>query len=313
MTMKTLPPEFIERLEKIIPKECFNDVLETFSRPNPVSIRVNVLKSKKENVMFFLRKQNIHYLDVTWYHDALILDTAAKREITETALVKNGFIFIQSLSSMLAPLILNPKPGEHVLDMCAAPGGKATQMAAMMQNQGSILALECVRPRFYKLKSVISLLDARNIHPKLADARRFSRGVNLFDRILLDVPCSSEGRFKTNEEKTSQYWSFRKIKEMARKQKELALAASRFLKPGGVMVYSTCTFAPEENEAIIDWLLKKTDNRLRVIKPDNFPIRTYPAVTHWNNKDFNPQVADCLRVLPDQAMEGFFIAKLMRV
>jgi len=151
------------------------------------------------------------------------------------------------------------------------------------------------------------------IQPKLTDARRFSRGVNLFDRILVDAPCSSEGRFKIFEEKTYSYWSPQKIKEMAHKQKELLLSASRLLKPGGLLVYSTCTFAPEENEAMMDWFLQKTNNAFRAIKLENFPILTSRAVEQWNNKIFDRQVSHCLRVLPHETMEGFFIAKLMRM
>jgi len=311
--MNSLPPLFIERLQTIFPREYQESVLKTFIEPSPLSVRVNILKTSKEKVIYFLRKQNIRFKEVPWYHDALILDGISKKDLGATALIQNGFIFIQSLSSMLVPLILDPKPGDHILDMCAAPGGKATQIAALMQNQGSLLALESVKERYFKLKSVIALLGTDMIQPKLTDARRFSRGVNLFDRILVDAPCSSEGRFKVFDEKTYAYWSLQKIKEMAHKQKELLLSASRLLKPGGLLVYSTCTFAPEENEAMIDWFLQKTNNAFRVLKPENFPILMSRAVEQWNNKIFDRQVSHCLRVLPNETMEGFFIAKLMRM
>jgi len=308
-----LPSLFIERLQTIIPKEYWDPVLKTFTEQPMISIRVNVLKTDKEKVIYSLRKQNIRVKEVAWYHDALILSGVSKKELGETALVQNGFIFIQSLSSMLVPLILDPKPGDHILDMCAAPGSKATQIAAMMHNQGSLLALESVKERYFKLKSVISLLGADVIQAKLTDARRFSRGVNLFDRILVDAPCSSEGRFRTDDEKSFAYWSPQKIKEMAYKQKELLLSASRLLKSGGLLIYSTCTFAPEENEAVMDWFLQKTENNFRVMKPENFPILAYRPVEQWNNNTYDPQIKNCLRVLPHEAMEGFFIAKLMRM
>lgn len=311
--MNTFPPLFMERLQTIIPKEYQESVLKTFGEPASLSVRVNVLKTVKEKVGYFLREQNIRFKEIAWYHDALILGGISKKELGQTSLVQNGFIFIQSLSSMLVPLILDPKPGDHILDMCAAPGGKATQIAALMHNQGSLLALENVKERYFKLKSVISLLGADVIQPKLTDARRFSRGVNLFDRALVDAPCSAEGRFKTTSEESFAYWSPQKIKEMAHKQKELLLAASRLLKPGGILVYSTCTFAPEENEAVIDWFLQQTKNSFRVLKPENFPILTYPTVGQWSHKVFDRQVSCCLRVLPHEAMEGFFIAKLMRM
>ncbi len=309
--MSALPEEFVQRLKQIIPPESYEEVLETFRVPSSLAIRVNTLKTQKERVQFQLRKLGIRYRQVGWYHDALILEGISARDLTKTALVANGFIFIQSLSSMIVPLLLDPKPGESILDMCAAPGGKATQIAALMQNKGTVLALEAVRERYFKLWSVVRLLEATIVQPKLADARRFSRGLMLFDRILVDAPCSSEGRFKVLNHKTTQYWSFRKIKEMSKKQKALLQNACRFLKPGGFLVYSTCTFAPEENEAVIDWLLKK-EERIRVVRPDNFPIHTYSPLSQWQKREFNKDVLKCLRILPTSEMEGFFIAKLMK-
>jgi len=308
-----LPDLFLERLKKIIPPECFDSVLKTFSNEEALAVRVNTLKSHKDKVLYFFRQQGLPVEEVRWYHDALVLGDMNKRKLGETSLVKNGFVFMQSLSSMLVPLIVDPKPGEHILDMCAAPGGKATQMAAMMQNQGNILALDSVRDRFFRLKAIVDLLGADIVEPRLMDGRRFSRGVNLFDRILVDAPCSSEGRFKIHVSKTYDYWSFAKIKEMCHKQRELLINASRFLKPGGTLVYSTCTFAPEENEGVIDWLLEKTKNTMRVLQPENYPIATYPALKEWNNKTFHSQVSNCVRVLPTETMEGFFIAKLMKM
>ncbi len=311
--MSDLPTPFIERMRTIIPKEYHDSVLKTFEERSPLSVRVNALKTTKERVTYLLRQQDIAYREVPWYHDALILDGITARELGDSALIKNGFIFIQSLSSMLVPLILDPKPGDHILDMCAAPGGKTTQMAALMHNQGTILAIDSVRDRFFKLKSVVELLGATCVQPKLTDGRTFSRGVTFFDRVLVDAPCTSEGRFKNFEEKTFAYWRPEKIKEMSRKQRELLMSAGRLLKPGGILVYSTCTFAPEENETTVDWFLQKINNTFRVIKPDNYPILSYRTLEQWNNKVFDKQMAHCLRILPTSIMEGFFVAKFMKV
>ena len=211
-------------------------------------------------------------------------------------------MYSQGVESQIPVLVLDPRPGETVLDLCAAPGSKATQIAAHMNNEGMLVANEPVRDRFFRLKSVVDLMGAR-VTLKMVDGRRFSSA--LFDRILVDAPCSSEGRFNVHEPKTTRYWSVRKVHEMAHKQKGLLLNASRLLKPGGVLVYATCTFAVEENEAVVDWLLRKTEGRLSLepIALDDVP--SYPVQT------FNPRVAGCLRVLPDGRMEGFFTAKFV--
>ena len=133
-----------------------------------------------------------------------------------------------------------------------------------------------------------------------------------FDKILVDAPCSSEGRFKIADKKTFAYWSLRKIKEMVHKQRGLLLNASRLLKPGGTLVYSTCTFAPEENEGVVNWLLKKTAGALKVEPVLLDDVVSYPAVEEWEGKIFNPAVRNCFRVLPTSEMEGFFITKIVK-
>jgi len=213
----------------------------------------------------------------------------------------------------LPVLVLDPRGGENILDMCAAPGSKTTQMAALMQNQGTIVAIEAVRNRYYKLKAVTSLLGVENVIFKLMDGRSYRAREQLFDKILVDAPCSCEGRFKVEDPKTYRYWSLRKIREMTRKQKGLLLNASRLLKPEGRLVYATCTFAPEENEEVLNWLLKKTAGTIRVDKIHIKDISAYPARQQWQGKTFDRQIENCLRILPDEKMEGFFIAKLQKV
>lgn len=145
------------------------------------------------------------------------------------------------------------------------------------------------------------------------DARHFRPQEGLFDKVLADVPCSCEGRFQKEHPKTYAYWSLRKIKEMKRKQKGLLLSAGRCLKPGGHIVYSTCTFAPEENEAVVDWFLKKTEGCFE-LKPISIKgIKTYGPLSHWKNKSFGDQIAYSLRILPDDYGDAFFMAKFIKI
>jgi 16S rRNA (cytosine1407-C5)-methyltransferase len=220
--------------------------------------------------------------------------------------------YLQSLSSMLAVQALDPQPGERILDLCAAPGSKTSQTAARMNNTGSVTAVEAVRGRFYQLRSVLRLLGVENVQCLCMDGRRFAARGELFDRVLVDAPCSSEGRFRHDNAKTFAYWSLRKIKEMAKKQRGLLLNAGRQVRPGGVLVYSTCTFAPEENEAVVNWFLKKSEG-IFTVEPVSFTnIGVYPALTSWEGKTFDSQVQHCMRILPGEKTEGFFIAKFSK-
>jgi len=276
-----------------------------------LSFRVNTLKTTSERMLSLLRGENISVSPVSWCDHALILAGIDRDNILSSPWVREGLLYSQNLSSLLPALVLDPRPGDRVLDMCAAPGSKATHMAALMGNEGEIVCLENIRNRYFKLKAVIGLLGAKNIHCRCLDARRY-RDTFGFDRVLVDAPCSSEGRFRADNKKTFAYWSPRKVKEMCRKQRGLLLTASRLLKSGGTFVYSTCTFAPEENEGVVDWLLKKTDGRIRTEPIVLKGVRTYPALRGWGKKTFAEQTGRSVRVLPAEGMEGFFIAKFKR-
>jgi len=310
--MKSLPFIFLDRFKTIIPEGDFDSVLKTFSGKRPVSLRINTLKIGREEILQMLKRRNIDFIVVDWWEDAVVLKDVPLAELQKTDFLKEGYLYPQSLSSMLPVLILDPKPHERILDLCAAPGSKTTQMAALMRNQGFILAVEPIRDRYYKLRSVISQSGAQNVRLKRLDARRLPDPHEFFDKILVDAPCSCEGRFSILEPKTYAYWSLRKIKEMARKQKGILLKATRFLKSGGVLVYSTCTFAPDENEAVVDWLLRKTQGVMRLVSCEIKAVRSYPALDRWQGRIFHPDLNHCLRVLPDDTMEGFFIAKMTK-
>lgn len=303
-------PVFLERLKTIVGNERYDQVVQSFSRPEILSVRVNTLKTTRSEIITRLKERDISFKEVPWSAEALILEGITREGLGRMDLINDGSLYRQSLSSMLPVLVLAPRPGERVLDMCAAPGSKTTQMAALMRDEGEIIAVEAIRGRFYKLKSVLAQCGATNVAVKLTDARRFRSPV-FFDRILVDAPCSSEGRFKMSDPDTYAYWSPRKIKEMVRKQRGLLLHASRLLKPGGTLVYATCTFAPEENEGVVDWLLRKTNGRLSLEPVDFVGIPGYPPLEGWLERKFDRRVRDCFRILPGAEMEGFFIARFI--
>jgi len=307
-----LPFLFLDRIKSIIPDSELKAVMRQFSLPGPLSVRINSLKIGREELIRILRDRNIRFEKIAWFDYAMILKDITQHELGHTDLIKEGFLYSQSLSSMLPVLVLNPKPGERVLDMCAAPGSKTTQMAALMRNEGQITAIDAIRSRYYRLKAVSTLLGVKNVLFRQMDARRFRARGKLFDKVLVDAPCSTEGRFKEYLPKTYSYWSRRKIKEMVSKQRGLVLNAGRLLREGGELVYSTCSFAPEENEGVIDWVLKKSEGALSTVPVKLDSTKSYPALLRWQKKVYNDQVGNCFRVLPDQNMEGFFIAKLKK-
>lgn len=304
----TLPCLFLERLSEILPAGF--DADQIFHAGRARTLRINTLKTTVGRIHEWLKQQGISYTPVPWYEAAVSLGGDQAEAVFAAPAALAGEIYAQNLESLLPVLVLDPQAGQQVLDLCAAPGSKTTQIAAHMRNEGVLIANEPVRQRFYRLKSVVDLLGAK-ARLTMSDGRYF-RFQELFDRVLVDAPCSSEGRFVRQEPKTQAYWSVRKIHEMAHKQKGLLLNASRLLKPGGVMVYSTCTFAPEENEAVVDWLLRKTAGALS-IEPIDLPfIARYPALSAFANKEFHPDISRSFRVLPGEHMQGFFLAKFKK-
>lgn len=302
-----LPPEFEARLREILP-----EIPEGLFDPKAYqSFRINTLKITLEKAHELLKERNIAFEKAAFCDYAISVDRTHAQEILKSDLVSQGLLYSQGLQSMLPVLILDPKPGERVLDLCAAPGSKTSQMAMHMNNEGFLKANEPIRERFYRLKSVLELTGSK-AQLSWIDGRRMGKIVaEVFDRILVDAPCSSEGRFNLSEPKSFAYWSIRKIKEMSHKQKGLLLNASRMLAPGGSLVYSTCTFAPEENEEVVDWFLRKTENRFEPAPITIEGVKSYPAFVHWQKDQYDARVKNTLRVFPGERMEGFFIAKFV--
>jgi len=308
-----LPELFVQRLRKIIPPENLEEVLQGFSISRPVSFRLNPLKSSAGEILNGLEAAGLKLRPVSWYSDAFQLETGESRDLQSTGAYRNGEIYIQGLSSMIPALVLGPCPGETVLDLAAAPGSKTTQMAALMLGEGRLVANDNNRGRFFKLKNAVELYGAKNAELSLRPGECFGREMpERFDRVLVDAQCSSEARFEADNPRSFGFWKLLKIREMSRKQKRLLLSGLLALKPGGVLVYSTCTFAPEENEAVLDWALEKLGAQAEIERID-FPVpNRMRGLAGWEGKSFHPSVRNSLRILPNREMEGFFIAKFRK-
>lgn len=320
-----LPPLFVERLAQIFPEALLPEILRSFEQTRPVALRVNTLKASVATVQELFAQHGVSLQGVPWAPEAFTVDPLkwnpadrAPQWFQDCA--GQGRVYQQALSSQLPVVVLDPQSGQAVLDLCAAPGSKTTQIAARCQGDGRLVAVERVRNRFYKLKSVLNVLGAEEVAVHCGDGRRYGRDGEGFDRILVDAPCSAEGRFSIANPKSWAYWSKRKIVEMRQKQRGLLWHALRLLNPGGRLVYATCTFAPEENEGVVDWVLRKQARLqenpqtrqadLADLVPIELPgVDRAPVVATWQGRTFDPRVAATFRVCPTSKMEGFFVAQ----
>ena len=292
---RKLPQAFVDNLYELFSPLTVDKILSGMAGERYTTLRVNTLKYDVQTLMRDFREKNIKFERVPWYQDALIIKNVTEKEIQKLKLFEKGCIYLQSLSSMVPPLVLSPKPGEKVLDLTAAPGSKTTQMAAMMENTGSILANEldkirCERLQYNATMQGASIVTVNNNYGE----RIGSQYPEAFEKVLLDTPCSGEGRFVATDAKTYRSWSKRKVKELVKIQKKLFKSAYEALKPNGIMVYSTCTLNLEENEKILEWALEL-----------KLELKEVQQGQTENTKQ-------AVKILPSKMMEGFFVTKLLK-
>ena len=304
---RKLPQKFVETLYENYTPVTVDKILTGMYEKRYTTLRVNTIKYNIEDLIAVLKKENIEFEKVEWYENALIIKNVNERKLQELEIYKNGYIYIQSLSSMIPPLVLNPKRGDKVLDLTAAPGSKTTQMSAMMENEGYILANELDTIRCQRLKYNVDMQGASIVEINNANGEIIGEKYpNTFDKILLDVPCSGEGRFEIEVEKTYKNWSTKQVEELLQVQRKLFNSAIKALKPGGEMVYSTCTLNTKENEEILNWGLKNF--KIRIEDIDLKLKNTTKGIT----KGFDNSLKKAIRVLPNKYQEGFFVAKIIK-
>ena len=255
------------------------------------------------------------YRTFAWYSDGLHVDGEQLEALKSSSLVSEGELYIQNAASWIPVLALDPKATEQILDMCAAPGGKTSHIAQLSRNQAHIIANDNSKPRLHKLESNLARMGASSVECTLFDATQLSRHFpeESFDKILLDAPCSGEGMMTLADDKSFDSWSVAHIKRLQQLQKRLIVQAWRLLKPGGTLVYSTCTIAPDENEAVVDYLLRHNENAT-IVEPDLFRQidNRVEAVRAWNDKQYATPIAGTLRLAPDQKIEAFYVATIAK-
>jgi tRNA (cytosine49-C5)-methyltransferase len=310
-----LPEAFEAKLRRLIPANQWNQVLRSFNEERPTTFRVNTLKPSGSTMKERLEPLGFKIENVIWNKNAFILRKGRQKDLEKTELYQKGEIYVQGLSSMVPPLVLAPEPGEKILDLTAAPGSKTTQMSALMKNEGKIVANDNNTIRLEKLKANAALQGATNVSVLEAGegGMVWKENHEAFDRVLLDAPCSSEGRFQLDTPSTYGYWREDTNRKMAKDQRRLLKSAVLSVKPGGTLVYSTCAFSPEENEMVVQWALETYGDALE-IEDINIPLPLHTrGIAQWGDLKFHPSVVKSLRVLPTPDVEGFFAVRFKKV
>ncbi len=288
-----------------------DDFLRVIQEPLPTCFWANTLKINPDQLKTLLVDEGIHVSPVLWNPQAFRSDAAIRLGKQWPYLI--GLLQIQEEVSMLPGVILDPKPGEKILDLCAAPGSKSSQMAVMMNNYGTLIANDHNYNRLRALGQIIKRLGIMNIGVTVYDGKSYPRVFDTFDKVLVDAPCTCEGTMRKGVNKivmpdqvNSRY--------MSQIQQDLLRKAIKLCKPGGRIVYSTCTFAPEENEQVVNNILLEMEGKLRLL-PISIPhFKGCEGLTKWRDQHFDQQLKHTMRVWPHlNNTGGFFVALIEKI
>lgn len=294
-------PEFLTiMLEKQYGEDITKNIIKGYEVDRKTTLRVNNLKSNINEIKERLLKEKIQYNEISWSKDAIVINE--NDQISKLDIYEDGKVYLQSLSSMLPPIILNPKEKENILDMAAAPGSKTTQIASITNNNSYITACEINNIRAERLKYNIEKQGVNCAFVMVKDARKLDDFFS-FDKILLDAPCSGSGTISLKNENLQKVFTEKLIHKSAEVQLALLKKAIKLLKPGGEMVYSTCSVLSIENEEIVEKALKGTKAKIVPIENDEL-VKELPLLP--------VKIEGTLCVAPNELYEGFFIAKIRK-
>lgn len=299
-----LPEAFCSRMKQMLGEKEYEQFLQSYDSPREFGLRVNTEKISCEELTHLLP---FSLTKIPWVDNGYSYKEEARPG--RNPCYQAGLYYLQEPSAMTPASRIPITPGDYVLDMCAAPGGKATALGARLKGQGLLVANDISAPRCRALLRNIELFGITNAlvtnEPPLRLAEYFPE---FFHKIVLDAPCSGEGMFR-KEESMAADWTPEKSRELAQVQRSLILLAADMLRPGGMLLYSTCTFAPEEDEGTIAYLLK---NRPEMEIMDITPYEGFsPGVPAWGNGD--TRLEKCVRIFPHRMNgEGHFLSLLRK-
>ena len=295
-----IPDFLIKKINNEYNEEICKKIKNGLVSKKPVTFRINTLKTNKIKIIKELIENNIEYEEVKWSNDAIIIKNVLEEDIRKLKIYENGEIYLQSLSSMIPPVILEPKEKENILDMAAAPGGKTTQISAISSGKSYITACEKNKIRCDRLKYNLQKQGVGNVNVMQEDARKLSDFFS-FDKILLDAPCSGSGTLNNNDNKIEKTFTPKLIQKSSKTQAQLLKKAINILKQGKEMIYSTCSILQEENEDILASILKTGKVEIVPINVD----KTIPKLP--------TKIDGTLCVCPNEEYEGFFVAKIRKI
>jgi len=289
-----------ERVAKMIPDaDAFFSAKQEWK-----SIRVNTLKIDRDKLLRRLQER-YEIKEMPWYENGFFIKGENIAKNMEHYL---GYYHIQEAASMLPPLVLQPEK-DFIIDACAAPGSKTTQLAMMMNNGGVIVANDVSISRIKALTHNIQKAGATNCIITNYDARYLYKIGIKASKILIDAPCTASGKI-IKDKRMAEKWKYWRVKKMSRLQKALIRGAYECLQDDGIIIYSTCSIEPEENEEVIDYALQHFN--LEIEKISIHGIKTRHGIKEWNGKKFE-WFDKVVRIWPqDNLTEGFFICKLRK-
>ena len=295
----------LERYAPLI--DDYDAFLAACERPLPSVVRVNTIKTDPGRARRALDAEGIDYEPVDWHDHLLRLPDGSPGTNWPYF---HGWLHGQEEVSAVPALAVDPQPGEQIWDSCAAPGSKTTQLSALMDDRGLVVGNDNNLGRLSSLRHNAERLGVTNLVVTKQDGRNFSLNpfdFDEFDRAIVDAPCSCEGTIRKNPT-TLEEWTLEHVHSVAAVQKGILSRAVQATKPGGIVVYSTCTFAPEENEAVVDHVLDTEDCEVVAFDP---PLDSVSGVTEWEGDSYDPRVTDTHRIYPHlNDTGGFYCAKL---
>ena len=299
---QTVKENIIERYSNIVDNP--DKFTKFINEPLKQSFRINTLKGEKEEVLDRLKNYDSEIEDVKWNDNAFVSNLTNLGSSIEHF---TGQIYIQELTSMVPPLIAKDVIKKNrILDCCAAPGSKTTQIADMMQNKGHILANDSRHTRIKSLRGNLDRLGVTNTTVSLRDFKSFPN--TKAELYLVDAPCSSEGTIR-KKNAVARNWKEKDYERFSKLQKGLLKKACQMAPKGSTIIYSTCTFSPDENEKIISEILTEESIDLKRINLNG--LKTGKGITEWNGQIYDKEVEKCMRIWPHQNdTGGFFVARM---